>query len=64
MGPFTLIRHHVAALGDKADINVQGWNAAGAIVNPTQEYQGTRVNQDFFANAEAQGTWALRDRFP
>ena len=42
---------------------MQGWNAAGAVVNPTQKYQGTRANQDFFANAKAQAWWALRDRF-
>ena len=52
-----------AALRGKSDIKVQGWNAAGAVVNPTQKYQGTRANQDLFANAKAQAWWALRDRF-
>ena len=52
-----------AALRGKTDIKVQGWNAAGAVVNPTQKYQGTRANQDFFANAKVQAWWALRDRF-
>jgi phage terminase large subunit len=47
-----------AALRGKSDIKVQGWNAAGAVVNPTQKYQGTRANQDMFANAKAQAWWA------
>jgi phage terminase large subunit len=52
-----------AALRDKKDIKVTGWNAAGAVVNRTQKYQGTRPNEDMFANAKAQAWWALRDRF-
>ena len=52
-----------ASLRDKHDIKVQGWNAAGAVVNRTHKYQGTRANEDFFANAKAQAWWALRDRF-
>jgi hypothetical protein len=52
-----------AALRDKRDIKIDGWNAAGAVVNPTQKYAGSRPNEDMFANAKAQAWWALRDRF-
>ncbi len=52
-----------ASLRDKKDIKVTGWNAAGAVVNPSTKYQGSRANQDMFANAKAQAWWALRDRF-
>ena len=52
-----------AALRGKTDIKVQGWNAAGAVVDRTAKYQGTRANEDMFANAKAQAWWALRDRF-
>ena len=41
----------------------QGWNAAGAVVNRSRKYEGTRSNEDMFANAKAQGWWTLRDRF-
>jgi phage terminase large subunit len=51
-----------AALRDKRDIKIAGWNAAGAVVNPTQKYAGS-PNEDMFANAKAQAWWALRDRF-
>ena len=43
-----------ASLRDKTDIKVHGWNAAGAVVNRSQKYLGTRANEDFFANAKAQ----------
>ena len=43
-----------ASLRDKRDIKVTAWNAAGAVVNRTQKYLGTRANEDFFANAKAQ----------
>ncbi len=52
-----------AALRDKRDIKVQGWNAAGAVVNPKHKYQGSRANENMFANSKAQAWWALRDRF-
>jgi phage terminase large subunit len=52
-----------AAFRDKKDIKVEGWNAAGAVVNPTHKYAGDRKNEDMFANAKAQAWWALRDRF-
>jgi phage terminase large subunit len=52
-----------AALRGKTDIKIDGWSAAGAVVNPTQKYQGSRANEDIFANAKAQAWWALRDRF-
>jgi hypothetical protein len=52
-----------AALRDKKDIKVVGWNAAGAVVNRSHRYAGDRKNEDMFANAKAQGWWALRDRF-
>lgn len=52
-----------AALRDKKDIKVQGWNAAGAVVNRSHRYAGDRKNEDMFANAKAQAWWALRDRF-
>ena len=47
----------------RRDIKVTAWNAAGAVVNRTQKYLGTRANEDFFANAKAQSWWGLRDRF-
>ena len=52
-----------AALRGKTDVKIQGWNAAGAGVNRTHRYQGSRANEDMFANAKAQAWWALRDRF-
>jgi phage terminase large subunit len=52
-----------ASLRNKTDIKIQGWNAAGAVVNRSQKYQGTRPNEDFFQNAKAQAWWGLRDRF-
>ncbi len=52
-----------ASLRDKRDIKITPWNAAGAVVNRTQKYLGTRANEDFFANAKAQSWWGLRDRF-
>jgi phage terminase large subunit len=52
-----------ASLRDKRDIKITAWNAAGAVVNRTQKYLGTRANEDFFANAKAQAWWTLRDRF-
>jgi phage terminase large subunit len=51
------------ALRDKRDIKITAWNAAGAVVNRTQKYLGTRANEDFFQNAKAQAWWTLRDRF-
>ena len=44
-------------------MKIEGWNAAGAVVNRSHKYQGTRRNEDFFANAKAQAWWTLRDRF-
>lgn len=52
-----------ASLRDKKDIKVQGWNAAGAVVDRSRRYAGDRKNEDFFANAKAQSWWLLRDRF-
>jgi phage terminase large subunit len=52
-----------ASLRNKTDIKIEGWNAAGAVVNRSHKYQGTRRNEDFFANAKAQAWWTLRDRF-
>ena len=52
-----------ASLRDKKDIKIVGWNAAGAVVDRSHKYQGTRANEDFFANAKAQSWWLLRDRF-
>jgi phage terminase large subunit len=52
-----------AALRDKKDIKIVGWNAAGAVVNRSHKYAGDRRNEDFFANAKAQAWWGLRDRF-
>ena len=52
-----------ASLRNKSDIKVQGWNAAGAVVNRSHRYEGTRPNEDMFANAKAQSWWPLRDRF-
>ena len=42
---------------------MQGWNAAGAVVDRSRKYAGDRTNEDFFANAKAQSWWLLRDRF-
>jgi phage terminase large subunit len=52
-----------ASLRDKRDIKITAWNAAGAVVNRSRKYEGTRSNEDMFANAKAQGWWTLRDRF-
>ena len=52
-----------ASLRDKRDIKITPWNAAGAVVNRSQKYQGTRPNEDFFQNAKAQAWWRLRDSF-
>ena len=42
---------------------MQGWNAAGAVVDRSRRYAGDRKNEDMFANAKAQSWWGLRDRF-
>jgi hypothetical protein len=44
-----------AALRDKAAIKVQGWNSAGAVVNPTRKYQGTHANRTSSPTVKAQG---------
>jgi phage terminase large subunit len=52
-----------ASLRNKNDIKIEGWNAAGAVVNRSHRYEGNRKNEDMFANAKAQSWWGLRDRF-
>ena len=51
-----------ASLRGKNEVRCAGWNAAGAVVNPSSKYEDRR-NEDMFANAKAQAWWGLRDRF-
>ncbi len=45
-------------------MKVDGWSAAGAVINPSHKYQdGALKNEDMFQNAKAQAWWLLRDRF-
>lgn len=42
---------------------IHGFNAGGAVVDPTHVYMPGKLNRDMFHNVKAQAWWALRDRF-
>lgn len=42
---------------------IHGFNAGGAVVDPTHSYTDGKTNADMFCNVKAQAWWALRDRF-
>lgn len=44
-------------------LQVEGFNAGGAVAYPEREYIKGKKNQDMFSNIKAQSWWALRDRF-
>jgi hypothetical protein len=53
-----------AMIKHKRDVICTGWNASGAVVDPTQFVEGTKTkNEDFFANAKSQAWWNLRTCF-
>ncbi len=52
-----------AQLGRIAKVNVQGFNAGGAVLYPDSEYMAGKKNKDMFANIKAQAWWHVRDRF-
>lgn len=52
-----------AQLGRIAKINIQGFNAGGAVLHPESEYVSGKKNKDMFANIKAQAWWHVRDRF-
>lgn len=52
-----------AQLGRIAKINIQGFNAGGAVMHPESEYMAGKKNKDMFANIKAQAWWSVRDRF-
>ena len=52
-----------ASLRGKNGHEGQGLECGGAVVNRSHKYQGTRRNEDMFANAKAQAGGLLRDRF-
>lgn len=52
-----------AQLGRIAKINIQGFNAGGAVLHPESEYMSGKKNKDMFANIKAQAWWSVRDRF-
>ena len=53
-----------AALRGKTDIKVQGWNAAGAVVNRTAKYQGTRANRGHVREREGSGLVGVAGSLP
>lgn len=52
-----------AQLGRIAKVNIQGFNAGGAVLYPESEYLSGKNNKDMFANIKAQAWWHVRDRF-
>lgn len=52
-----------AQLGRIAKVNIQGFNAGGAVLHPESEYMAGKKNKDMFANIKAQAWWHVRDRF-
>lgn len=52
-----------AQLGRIAKVNVQGFNAGGAVLHGESEYMAGKKNKDMFANIKAQAWWHVRDRF-
>lgn len=52
-----------AQLGRIAKVNIQGFNAGGAVLMPESEYMAGKKNKDMFSNIKAQAWWNVRDRF-
>jgi hypothetical protein len=53
-----------AMIKHKKDVICTGWNASGAVLDPTQLIEGTKIkNEDFFANAKSQAWWHLKRCF-
>lgn len=44
-------------------LKINGFNAGGAVIDPTHEYMPGKLNSDMFYNVKAQAWWKLRDRF-
>lgn len=42
---------------------IYGFNAGGAVMDPTHVYMPGKLNRDMFYNVKAQAWWKLRDRF-
>lgn len=52
-----------AQLGRISKINIQGFNAGGAVLHPESDYMPGKKNKDMFSNIKAQAWWHVRDRF-
>ncbi|MNJ41232.1 Phage terminase large subunit [compost metagenome] len=46
-----------------ARLDVHGFNAGGAVIQPESEYMVGKKNRDMFSNIKAQAWWQMRDRF-
>lgn len=44
-------------------MQVEGFNAGGAVMQPDREYMVGKKNRDMFSNIKAQAWWQMRDRF-
>lgn len=45
------------------EFGIYGFNAGGAVIDPTHVYMIGKTNGDMFYNVKAQAWWKLRDRF-
>lgn len=45
------------------NMSVEGWSAAGKVVDARRFYEGKKRNADMFMNAKSQAWWSMRDRF-
>lgn len=48
---------------DPSAFDILGFNAGGAVINPTYMYTEGKTNGDMFSNVKAQAWWLLSDRF-
>lgn len=64
-GQFTQLEAQTLASGARGFQRVQafGWNAAGAVRNPDQQYMPGKPNGEMFLNLKAQAWWNVADRF-
>lgn len=49
--------------GGDENLGIYGFNAGGAVIDPTHVYMTGKLNGDMFYNVKAQAWWYLRDRF-
>jgi phage terminase large subunit len=50
------------AVFGQTELQVEGWRGSAAVQNPEREFVPGRKNEDYFANAKAQGWFELRRR--